>query len=278
MIICTLPHDLKAIGNSITSFVSSLLGYLPAPFLYGYLYGVFEQKGEPRVALFITMCYSFAGVIFISLACIFRMRNFVSKDSLIEYIEKRDRGKSDLSYVAGISAMMHGQFIDVQSLERFDEKEKERYNLDNCAENISDQEDSIEENKIQKSLTKNNNNIKKDIKVSDGLNISSNLERNNHDNENVNDIRSDSYNNYNNEFEKNELCGKEEKLNNKNLTQKKKFQIKEVKKEMESENQEHAIEKIRNSYSYNIVKEKIPENKLYSSFQDEDEYKDLKYV
>ena len=67
VIIDSVPKKLEASGNSITNLLCNLLGYLPAPYIYGILNDIIQDKG--RISMKFTMWYSFAGVIFISLAC-----------------------------------------------------------------------------------------------------------------------------------------------------------------------------------------------------------------
>jgi MFS family permease len=67
VIIDSVPKKLEASGNSITNLLCNLLGYLPAPYVYGILNDIIQDKG--RISMKFTMWYSFAGVIFISLAC-----------------------------------------------------------------------------------------------------------------------------------------------------------------------------------------------------------------
>lgn len=163
LIISSLPNDLKAIGNSVTSVISSLLGYLPAPFLYGYLFTIFEAKGSPRAALFIIMCYSATGVIFITFATIIRIKNYKVKDNVLltQFIE-RNRSRSDISSVTRISAMLAGKFLDSNTLERIEDNEKERDisndNHDNNSDSDCNKSDSneaeVQENNQRISLSK----------------------------------------------------------------------------------------------------------------------------
>ena len=66
VIINSVPKKLEASGNSITNLLSNLLGYLPAPYVYGILNDIIQDKG--RISMRFNMWYSILGVIFISLA------------------------------------------------------------------------------------------------------------------------------------------------------------------------------------------------------------------
>ena len=46
IIILSLPHHLKASGNCLQLFVGTLLGYLPAPFVYGFFEDYFDDGGK----------------------------------------------------------------------------------------------------------------------------------------------------------------------------------------------------------------------------------------
>ena len=67
VIIDSVPKKLEASGNSITNLLCNLLGYLPAPYIYGILNDIIQDKG--RISMKVTMWYSFAGVIFSALGC-----------------------------------------------------------------------------------------------------------------------------------------------------------------------------------------------------------------
>ena len=66
IIITAVPKKLDANGNSITNLLSNLLGYLPAPYVYGILSDIFSDKGV--IGMRFTMWFSVMGVIFFALA------------------------------------------------------------------------------------------------------------------------------------------------------------------------------------------------------------------
>ena len=66
LIINSVPKELDASGNSITNLFSNLFGYLPAPYIYGLLIDIFQDKGY--IAMIFTMWYSCVGCFFIGLA------------------------------------------------------------------------------------------------------------------------------------------------------------------------------------------------------------------
>ena len=75
IIISSVPNNLRGVANSFTSFICNLLGYLPAPFIYGIINNTSIDTNN-RLAFFIVMNYSFLGVFFLCLASYFRYKNF----------------------------------------------------------------------------------------------------------------------------------------------------------------------------------------------------------
>lgn len=73
IMISSLKQDLRAAGNSISNIFQNLLGFLPAPFVYGIIYEN-TKKTQPKLAMIIILSYSLIGVIFIGLTMIFRYK------------------------------------------------------------------------------------------------------------------------------------------------------------------------------------------------------------
>ena len=67
IIISSLPKMMAGSGNSFTIFFCNLLGYLPAPYVYGF----FKERFGSRFAMKVCMWYAVSGVLFLSLATIF---------------------------------------------------------------------------------------------------------------------------------------------------------------------------------------------------------------
>ena len=92
IIIACLPKDVQGSGNSFVIFFYNLLGYLPAPFIYGFLKDYFADKNDPakgsRVAQKITIWTNFLVIIFVGIATFIRFK----KDE--EYSEKMGRDKT----------------------------------------------------------------------------------------------------------------------------------------------------------------------------------------
>lgn len=76
VMISSLSHELKAAGNSISTILLNLLGCLPAPFIYGFIYEK-TKHSDPKLAMSLMLWLpSIASVIFIGLAVIFRLKNW----------------------------------------------------------------------------------------------------------------------------------------------------------------------------------------------------------
>jgi hypothetical protein len=131
IIISTLPNNLRGSANSVTCFLSNLLGYLPAPSVYGTINETYKAS-NPKIAFFFIMYYSVTGVIFLFFAVIFRYKHFrmlspeISKNLILE------RKQSKLS--------RHDSLIDTGTLAKI------FGNFQNYEENINEESD---ENTIQ---------------------------------------------------------------------------------------------------------------------------------
>ena len=84
--IACLPKEIQGSGNSFVIFFYNLLGYLPAPFVYGFLKDYFDDKDDPkrgsRIAQKATSWSTFSASIFLGIAVFFRF----TKDE--EYTKK----------------------------------------------------------------------------------------------------------------------------------------------------------------------------------------------
>jgi MFS family permease len=93
IIIACLPKDVQGSGNSFVIFFYNLLGYLPAPFVYGFIKELFEDEYDPkkgsRMAQTITTWTFFGAISCIGIATLIRFR----KDK--EYNEKMGRDKTE---------------------------------------------------------------------------------------------------------------------------------------------------------------------------------------
>ena len=93
IIIACLPKNVQGSGNSFVIFFFNLLGYLPGPFVYGFLKDHFDDKKDPKkgshVAQKFTIWVTFVVPIFVGIATLIR---FIKDE---EYNEKMGRDKTN---------------------------------------------------------------------------------------------------------------------------------------------------------------------------------------
>lgn len=79
--------------------MSNLLGYLPSPFVYGFI-STKTFNTHPRLAMLVTMNISSLGVVFMVLAVYFKCKQ--KKES--NYLPRKSRAKSELNQQASLIA------------------------------------------------------------------------------------------------------------------------------------------------------------------------------
>ena len=90
LILWTMPKNMKGFGNGISNLITTFLGKLPAPFLYGFLQFKFINFHK-RIGMIFLMSFSFLGAICLGFAAIFRYKDNYSEiektfeDSKIDY-------------------------------------------------------------------------------------------------------------------------------------------------------------------------------------------------
>jgi len=82
IIITSLPKHLRASGNSLQLFIGTLLGYLPAPYIYGVLEDYFEDGGKK--SYFFNMSFLFICVILLGNSKRIKYENAHSSNNDIE--------------------------------------------------------------------------------------------------------------------------------------------------------------------------------------------------
>lgn len=80
ILISSLHPDLRAAGNSVSNVVNYLIGWFPAPFFYSLIYER-TKDSTPKLAMALTLGYSFFGLVFLILATLFRYKRFQDKNS-----------------------------------------------------------------------------------------------------------------------------------------------------------------------------------------------------
>ena len=93
--IACLPKNVQGSGNSFVIFFYNLVGYLPAPFVYGFLKDEFNDENDPkkgsRVAQRATIWVTFSALLFVGIATIIRFKKGK------EYDEKMGRDKTKIN-------------------------------------------------------------------------------------------------------------------------------------------------------------------------------------
>lgn len=71
IMISSLKNNQKAAGNSVSNILQNLIGFLPAPFIYGFIYERTKDT-DPKLAMCLTLFYSAVGVLFLILGMYYR--------------------------------------------------------------------------------------------------------------------------------------------------------------------------------------------------------------
>jgi MFS family permease len=96
IIIACLPKDIQGSGNSFSIFFFNLLGYFPAPFVYGFLKDYFNDIKDPKKGSRMAHKYTLWGVMGISVISII-ITTFIRLVKDKEYTEKMGRDKSKIN-------------------------------------------------------------------------------------------------------------------------------------------------------------------------------------
>lgn len=83
----SIPRSIKGIGIGFDMLVSTFLGKIPGPIIYGVLADKYEKKNY-ALAWQICICYFFIGVIIIFLLCYFKIREVDNEESDIIKLEE----------------------------------------------------------------------------------------------------------------------------------------------------------------------------------------------
>ena len=65
--ISSVPDNLRAVANSFAAIFFNAIGFLPAPFIYGAIIGLIDDK-DSNIAMMAVMGYTITGVIYVILA------------------------------------------------------------------------------------------------------------------------------------------------------------------------------------------------------------------
>ena len=136
IIIACLPKDIQGSGNSFSIFFFNLLGYFPAPFVYGFLKDYFNDKKDPKKGSRMAHKYTLWGVMGISVISII-ITTFIRLIKDKEYTEKMGRDKSKInSEVLNKKETNNEEQNDIvqKDISSFNNENETCINKDNCAE------------------------------------------------------------------------------------------------------------------------------------------------
>jgi MFS family permease len=146
IIISSSPIEFRGSANSITGAITTLLGYLPAPFVYSVIYDL-SYTYNPRLAITSVMYYSFGGVILLAFATYFRYKNYKRRASSLLSVD--DKLKRSDSILTGNVAQVFGVTPTIDnhdSIMNLDEP----YSSDSSGNNETDKVNTLEnENKTK---------------------------------------------------------------------------------------------------------------------------------
>jgi MFS family permease len=133
IIISSLPVEHRGSANSITSALTTLFGYLPAPFVYSEIYEL-TKAINPKIAFMCVMYYSFAGVILLSVAAYFRYKTFeeTNKMSVLLPPDRRVTSPKKESMLTSSMAHVFGA-ANADNAEDLIQEEDNAYSSDSSA-------------------------------------------------------------------------------------------------------------------------------------------------
>ena len=103
IMISSLKNDLRAAGNSVSNILQNLLGFLPAPVVYGFIYEK-TKKSDPKAAMTFVLYYSIVGITFGGIAMYYRnfkknTENLVSEEIQFEQNDNKNEKKFNFEKV-----------------------------------------------------------------------------------------------------------------------------------------------------------------------------------
>ena len=125
IIIVCLPKDIQGSGNSFSIFFFNLLGYFPAPFVYGFLKDYFNDKKDPKKGSRMAHKYTLWGIMGISVISI-TITTFIRLIKDKEYTAKMGREKSKIN-----SQVLNKNEIKTEEQNDIGQKDMSSFNKDN---------------------------------------------------------------------------------------------------------------------------------------------------
>lgn len=98
IMICSLKPELRAVGNSISVVLQCILGFIPAPFVYGIIYN-YSKSYDQKLAMALVLWYSIVGVIFYIIGTYYRFLKMENEENLknIASVNKLDTNEKKLN-------------------------------------------------------------------------------------------------------------------------------------------------------------------------------------
>ena len=143
LILWTMPKNMKGFGNGVSNLITTMLGKLPAPFLYGYLQYKFNEYNK-KIGMIFLMSFSFLGVIYLGMATIFRYKNnynYIEMEKVFEENKKENKPSLSESFRKSINNEVISSVFnnDVTSYKNYEIKSNEN----NDEENEEEELDSV---------------------------------------------------------------------------------------------------------------------------------------
>ena len=158
LILWTMPKNMKGFGTGVSNLITTLLGRLPAPFLYGYLQYRFLDLNK-KIGMIFLMSFSFIGVICLCLATIFRFKdNYTEIEKVFEDSKKNNIESLSESIRKSINSEAFSSVFNNET-GTFNNEELKSFNSE-TAENESEEElDSVYSYKTDSSKNTEMSNI-----------------------------------------------------------------------------------------------------------------------
>lgn len=93
IIISSVPKELRGSANSVNCLLVNLIGYLPAPFVYGIIY---DATHKNKTAYLVTTYYSYASFFLMVIGTIIRNKKYNQR--IEEETKKKETAKDETSF------------------------------------------------------------------------------------------------------------------------------------------------------------------------------------
>ena len=108
LILWTMPKNMKGFGNGVSNLITTVLGKLPSPFLYGYIQYHYIKYNR-KIGMIFLMSFSLLGAIFLGIAVIFRYKDNYSE--IEKAFEDSKKNNKKLTLGESIRKSIHNEVI-----------------------------------------------------------------------------------------------------------------------------------------------------------------------